>query len=102
MAIMKKITADNGIVTEYHRIAMLKIEVNQRNTVLVHSYLSQDGRQIEKDYSAGLYNHLDVGDMKFPYVDAEYVSFPYDGEMTITKAYEQLKTLPRYSGAENI
>ena len=48
MAIKKKVTADNGIVTEYHRIAMLKVDANQQNTILVHSYLSEAGRQIEK------------------------------------------------------
>ena len=49
MAIKIKVTADNGIVTEYHRIAMVKIDVNQQTTILVHSYLSEDARQIEKD-----------------------------------------------------
>ena len=101
MALQKKITADNGIVTEYHRIAMLKIEVKQRNIALVHSYLSEDGRQIEKDYEAGLYRHLEEGMMKFPYVNAEYIDFPYDGEMTISKAYELLKELPQFKDAEN-
>ena len=34
MAIKKQITADNGIATEYHRIAMVKIDTNQLNTFL--------------------------------------------------------------------
>lgn len=101
MAIKKKITADNGIVTEYHRVAMLKIEVNQRNIALVHSYLSEDGRQIEKDYEAGKYRDFGEGMMKFPYVDAEYIAFPYDGEMTVSKVYELLKELPQFKDAEN-
>lgn len=102
MALRKKMTADNGIVTEYHRIAMLKIEVNQRNIALVHSYLSEDGRQIEKDYEAGKYRHLEEGLMKFPYVDAEYIDIKYDGEMTIAKAYEYLKSLPQFAGATDV
>ena len=50
MAIKKKVISSNGIVTEYHRIALIQMEINQQNTILVHSYLSEDGRQIEKDY----------------------------------------------------
>ena len=51
MALKKTVTAKNGIVTEYHRIAMISVEVNQQNTILLYSYLSEDGRQIEKDYA---------------------------------------------------
>ena len=102
MAIKKKVTADNGIVTEYHRIAMLKVDANQQNTILVYSYLSEAGRQIEKDYAAGLYNDLEEGMMKWPYVDAKYHHIPYDGDMSITKAYGWLKTLPEFEGAEDI
>ena len=102
MAIKKQVTADNGIVTEYHRIGMIKIDVNQQNTILVHSYLSADGRQIEKDYAAGLYNHLEAGMMKFPYVDSRYISFDYDENMTVKAAYNYLKTLPLFEGAEDV
>ena len=102
MAIKKVTTADNGIVTEYHRVAMVKIDTNQQNTILVQSYLSEAGRQIEKDYAAGLYDDLEEGMMKFPYVDAEYISLDYDGFMSIEKAYDYLKTLPKFEGAEDV
>lgn len=102
MAIKKIVTAPNGIVTEYHRIAMVKIDINQQNTLLIHSYLSETGRQVEKDYAAGLYNDIDVGMMSWPYVDAQYLNCDYDGEMTISKAYDYLKTLPEYEGATDV
>ena len=102
MAIFKPVTAPNGIVTEYHRIAMVKIDTNQQNTILVHSYLSETGRQIEKDYAAGLYNSVEEGLMNWPYVDARYLDYEYDGEMTISKAYEYLKTLPEFVGSVDI
>lgn len=102
MAIKAKVTADNGIVTEYHRIALLSIDVNNQNTMLVHSYLSEDGRQVEKDYAAGLYNHLEAGMMKFPYVSAKYFYIPYDGFMSIESAYNYLKTLPQFEGATDV
>ena len=102
MAIKKTVTAPNGIVTEYHRIAMVKIDTNQQNTLLIHSYLSEAGRQIEKDYAAGLYNDIDEGMINWPYVNAKYLNCEYDGEMTIIKAYEYLKTLPEFEGATDI
>lgn len=102
MAIKKKVTEDNGVITEYHRIAMIKMEINGQNTILVHSYLSEDGRQIEKDYAAGKYKDFEEGMMRWPYVNAQYLNCDYDGEMTITKAYDWLKSLPQFVGAEDI
>lgn len=102
MAIQKQVIADNGITTEYHRVAMVKIDTNQQNTILVHSYLSEDARQIEKDYAAGLYNSVDEGMMHFPFVDANYYNCDYDGKMTVSKAYDYLKTLPEFSGAVDV
>ena len=102
MAIKIQVTADNGIVTEYHRIAMLKIDVNQQNTILVYSYLGESGRQIEKDYAAGKYRGVDIGLIKFPYVSAKYIHIPYDGGMGVTSAYDYIKTLPEFSGAVDV
>lgn len=102
MAIKKQVAADNGIVTEYHRIALVSIEVNQQTTILVHSYLSEAGRQIEKDYAAGLYNNLEAGMMKFPYVEAQYLHTDYDETMNVKTAYDYLKTLPQFEGAEDV
>lgn len=102
MAIKKTIKMPNGIVTEYHRIGMIKIDVNQETTILVYSYLSEDGRQVEKDYAAGKYKDVDSGLIPFPYYNAEYLNAPYDADMTIRKAYEYLKSLPKFEGAENV
>ena len=102
MAIKIPVTEDNGIVTEYHRIALLSIDVHNQNTVLIHSYLGEAGRQIEKDYSAGLYNNVEAGMMHFPYVNAKYIHLPYDENMTVVKAYEYLKTQPQFEGAVDI
>ena len=102
MAIKIPVTEHNGIVTEYHRIALLSIDVHNQNSILVHSYLSADGRQIEKDYAAGLYNDVEAGMMNFPFVQATYISAAYDETMTVAKAYEYLKTLPKFAGAEDV
>ena len=102
MALKKKVTAKNGIVTEYHRIAMISVEVNQQNTILLYSYLSEDGRQVEKDYAAGKYNDMDSGLVPFPYYDAQYLHPDYDGTMTVEKAYEYLKSLLEFERAEDV
>lgn len=81
---------------------MIKIDINQRNTILIHSYLSEDGRQVEKDCAAGKYRDVDFGMMNWPYVDAQYLNRDYDGEVSISKACEWLKTQPQFVGAEDI
>ena len=40
--------------------------------------------------------------MNWPYVNANYHNCDYDRNMTIEKAYEWLKSLSEYEGAENI
>ena len=102
MALKKTVRMQNGIATEYHRIAMLKIDINQEITILINSYLSEDGRQVEKDYAEGKYKDVDEGLIPFPYYNAEYLNAPYDSEMTIRKAYADLKTLPEFEGAEDV
>ena len=102
MAIKKKIKNDDGVVTEYHRIAMIKMDVNEQNTLLIHSYLSADGRQVEKDYASGGHEEFEKGLMKWPYVNARYIHCDYDGEMTIEKAYSWLKTQEEFYGAEDV
>ena len=102
MAIKVRVTADNGIITEYHRVALVSIDVNQQNTILVHSYLSEAGRQVEKDYESGLYSDLEEGMMKFPYVAAEYIAADYNPDMTVSAAYTYLKSLPKFAGAIDI
>lgn len=84
MALLKKVIMTNGLPLEYHRIAMIKSEINQQTTILVHSYLDESARQYEKDYANGLIE----GKPTFPYVDAQYYSLDYDPEMTIVRAYD--------------
>ena len=79
---------------------MIEIDINQRNTILIHSYLSEDGRQVEKDCAAGKYRDVDFGMMNWPYVDAQYLNCDY--EMSISKAYEWLKTQPQFVLVEDI
>ena len=97
MALKKEVTAENGIVTNYHRIALLSIEVNQQCTILVHSYLTEEARLGEKKYHDGL-----VPVLPPHYVKAEYYNTEYDADMNIHKAYEYIKSLPKFSEAEDV
>lgn len=101
MAIKTKVQSDNGIVTEYHRVAMVKIDTNQQNTILVLSYLSEDARQIEKDYENGMYNGKEET-LHFPYTDYEYINTEYMPNMTVEAAYAYLKTLSKFKNAEDV
>ena len=87
MALLKKVIMANGLPLEYHRIAMIKSEINQQVTILIHSYLNEEARQYEKDYANGLIE----GEPTFPYVDAQYYNLEYDPEMTISQAYGWIK-----------
>lgn len=98
MALKKKIRMANGLELEYHRIALMTIDVNNQITVLRHSYLNEDGRQYEKDYAEGKIE----GEPMFPFVDYEYIPMEYEDGMNIKRAYEWLKKQPQFEGAEDI
>ena len=98
MALKKKIVMPNGLPLEYHRIALVSIDVNNQNTILVHSYLNEEARQYEKDYAAGLIE----GEPMFPYVHARYYNPEYSGAMSVNRAYDWLKfNIPEFNGAED-
>ena len=97
MALRKQIVTPNGIPLAYHRIALVSMEMDQQNTILVHSYLNEAARHYEKDYAAGL-----IQDPVFPYVHAQYYHPEYSGFMSIRQAYDWLKTnVPAFEGAED-
>lgn len=98
MALYKEITKQNGIILNYHRIAMIKIDINQQITLLLYSYLNEDGRNYEKAYAEGKIE----GEPEFPYVDYQYINLDYDENMNVKNAYEWLKTLPEFEGATDI
>lgn len=98
MALIKKIVMTNGLPLEYHRIALVSLDINNQNTVLVYSYLNEEARQYEKDYAAGLIE----GEPVFPYVHSEYYNPEYSGVMSISRAYDWLKSsVPAFEGAED-
>ena len=90
MALYKEIEQDDGVMTTYHRIARITITTNRQNSIIVFSYVSNRSRV-----------NVSVDDFA-TYQRAVTYEVPYDESMTITKAYEYLKTLPEFEGAEDI
>lgn len=79
-----------GVPTRYHRVVSLTQVTNVQTTVEVASYASEEARRRE-------------GDSEFPsvYVSTVYYPFEYDEGMTVPGAYERLKTLDEFAGAED-
>ncbi len=98
MALKKVVTKPNGLSLEYHRIGMVKIDTNEQITILLHSYLNEEGRNYEKAYARGEIE----GEPIFPFVDSQYIPFDYDENMNIKNAYEWLKQQPEFEGAEDV
>ncbi len=92
MAIKKRKVWPNGVTTTYHHIPMIKVEVNQDVTILVHSYINENSRLIDKDAT------IDYIPQHYEY---NYYSTGSDNFMTIEKAYEWLKSQPEFEGAED-
>lgn len=97
MAIKKKKKMANGLELEYHRIALVSIDVGNQITILRHSYLNETARQYEKDYAKGKIK----GEPTFPYVDHEYMHMDYEDGMTVQKAYGWLKKQPGFENSED-
>ena len=91
MALYKEIKQSDGVTTKYHRILFLQKTVNRQNSIAVLSYVDEESRTGETD-----------GTIAQPYQKSITYETSYDPNMTIESAYEYLKSLPQFEGAENI
>lgn len=96
--IKKRTSHGFDIELNYHRIALLNIDVNNQITILRHSYLKEEDREYEKAYARGEIE----GEPTFPYVEAEYMNYDYEDGVDIKKAYELLKSEPGFETAEDV
>ena len=88
MALSKTIIQNDGVPTNYHRIFFVQQTVNQQTSIAVLSYVNEENRIEDLD--------------KMIYKKSTTYEIPYDETMTIEKAYEYLKTLPEFEGAEDV
>lgn len=91
MALYKEIKQDDGVTTKYHRILFVQTTVNRQNSIAVVSYVDNESREDEKESVIAL-----------PYMKSITYETEYDETMTVSSAYEYLKTLPEFEGASDI
>lgn len=91
MALYKPIKQDDGVITNYHRIMFCQLTTNAGVSIAVLSYIDKGAREEEEN-----------GTVTKPYVRSITYETDYDKNMTVKKAYEFLKTLPVFEGAEDI
>lgn len=89
MALKKSIKQSNGLVTDYHRIFFIQSLINKHISIAVLSYVDAQSRESENDNGT-------------PYTAEITYEKPYEENMTIESAYQYLKTLPAFEGAEDI
>ena len=90
MALKKEIRQDDGVVTNYHRILYIMQTLNRQNSIAVLSYT--DGESRSNDNSAEF----------SPYKRAITYEFPYVPDLTAEAAYNLIKSLPQFEGAEDV
>ena len=100
MGLKKEIILDNGIVVNYHRIVSLNKITNHANIIEVASYTSQSKRQEEIDSLKQSIETQEYVPINI-FINTEYISKEYNETETIEDAYNYLKTLEKYNGAEN-
>lgn len=90
MALQKAIRQDDAVVTSYHRISYIHNTINRQTSIAVLSYVDKEAREGEAEAEMP------------PYHQSKTFEVPYDENMTPSKAYEVLKTLPDFEGAEDV
>lgn len=91
MALKKSIRQNDGVTTGYHRILFLQQTVNRQNSIAVFSYVDEEAREAEVNNT-----------IEQPYIVSKTYETDYSEDMTIETAYEYLKTLPEFEGAEDV
>lgn len=117
MALQKEKRTRQGIITNYHNILRLNIEVNDSNSIEVRSYISKEDRELDKRINEiqtrGFETEEEVNalsqeekDMLFGvinvYKEINNYILPYDENMNIKNAYEYLKTLDDFKDAKDV
>ena len=95
MGLYKSIQQIDGVETNYHRIVSVNIITNIANLVEIASYTSQQKRLDEIE---AIKNKTQCN----AYIRTVYKNINYDQDKNIESAYEWLKTLPEFEGAEDV
>ena len=90
MALRKAITNEDGVTTNYHRILFVQNTPNSHVSIAVLSLVSDEVREEQK-----------AGEIEHPYTHSVTYETDEVSEMTTSKAYNWLKTLPAFEGADD-
>lgn len=90
MALRKAITNEDGVTTNYHRIFYVQNMTNSHVSIAVLSLVSDEVREEQK-----------AGEIEHPYTHSVTYETEEVSEMTTSEAYNWLKTLPTFEGAED-
>ena len=90
MALKKAIKQADGVTTSYHRLSYIHNTINRQTSIAVLSYVDKEARDSELKNEAQ------------PYRQSKTYETTYTEEMTPERAYEYLKTLPEFEGAEDV
>lgn len=112
MALKKEIELDNGIILNYHRVLSINSITNISTNIEISSYTNKEQRDKEAKYQKlqikNWSNELTEDEKEElekginVYVETTFVSIPYNKDININNAYDYLKTVPKFEGAEDI
>ena len=95
MGLLKKITLDNGIIANYHRVVSVNNITNIASIIEIGSYTSQAKREEEK-------NAIKNNKRMNVFIQSDYINIPYNQDLNVKSAYEYLKQTEKYSGAKDV
>lgn len=103
MALIKDIQLGNGVTVAYHRVVRVACYTNVQNTIEVASYTSASQRAREKEAMLATTDVTGaaVATLADPYIVTSLFETPYQQGMSVVDAYDYLKTLPDFEGAES-
>lgn len=96
MALSKKISLGNGVITDYHRVVSVNTITNVANIIEVASYTSRAKREEEAEAIANG-TEMDV------FIHTRFENAPYDQTMTVEGAYGWVKeNVADFEGADDV
>lgn len=94
MALNKEIVLENGITVNYHRVVSVNNITNHVSVIEIASYTSEAKR---KEEQTALANNQSMN----VFISTEYLNKEYTPTLNVDTAYAYLKTLDKFSGAED-
>lgn len=92
---LQKSIIKSGIPLSYHCINNISSLTNVSNIIEVSSYIDKEARRLAQRNRITPSEDFDV------FINTTFYNIAYDPDMNIVKAYNYLKTLPEFEGAED-